>query len=81
MAKATTVKVRVAVIYNKKGGYQAGGDWLCGKRPLDHHLIGEVKDIACGNAEDLPHACIVEIELPIPEPLKGKVIKVKQVKP
>lgn len=78
---ARTVKVRVAVIYNDKGAYQAGG--YAQKDQLnDDRLVDDAKEnTAYLDFDDLPHTCIVEIELPIPGPLKGKVTNIKQVKP
>lgn len=69
--KAKTVTVKVTVIYDEKGRYVAAGMRTNGKRPDRRALICDA---------EFPHACIVDIELPIPEPLKGKVKKVKAVK-
>lgn len=79
-AKTKTVKVRVAVIYNEKGEYQAGG--FEQRRPLSvPKLIEDARNLGWPNDPDkLPHACIADIELPIPETPKGKVVKIKKVK-
>lgn len=75
-----TVKTRVAVIYNAEGKYQAGG-YEQRRRLSDAELIGDAKNLDwTTNPNELPHACIVDIELPIPEPLEGKVLNVRQVK-
>lgn len=80
-AKATkTMKVRIAVIYDTNGKYQAGGQWIKGKRPSGDALFADARDAAGWAEIDLDYACIVDIELPIPKPLKGKVLKVKAVK-
>lgn len=78
--KATTVKVRVAVVYDGEGDYQAGG-YSLGAPLGDSDLIDDAKHISSTGSANLPHACIVEIELPIPKPLVGKVLSVKAVKP
>lgn len=82
--KAKTVTVRVAVIYDANGQYQAGGYATTRRRSVDYNLIVDARQSAPSTIENLPHACIVEIELPIPEPaepLVGKVLSVKAVKP
>ena len=79
-AKAKTVKVRVAVIYDAIGNYQAGGYRTRSDSLNDGHLIDDARQAAPTEIEDLPDACIVDIELPIPKPLRGKVTRVKAVK-
>jgi hypothetical protein len=78
--KAKTVKVRVAVVYSAGDDYQAGG-YSLGDRISDNELVGDARRAALTGTEDLPYACIVEIELPIPKPPFGKVLSVKAVKP
>lgn len=73
-----TKTVRVAVVHNDQGHYAAGGLWEHGERPDDASLIAEARTGL--DAGKFPHACIVEIELPISEPLKITVRKVKAVK-
>lgn len=76
---AKTVKAKVVVFYDAKGHYTAAGDWFPyhKKKPSNDILLGESDNVG---AEDLPHVCIVDIELPLPQPPKAKVLKVKQVK-
>lgn len=71
--KARTVKVRIAVAFDDKGHADTYGEWCSGKRPTDEALLREVKRWC-----ELPYSCIVEVEL---TPPKGKVVKVKAVKP
>lgn len=78
--KMKTVKVRVAVIYDEKGRYQAGGYWTLGGRHSDGNLITDAREAAPTAIQDVPLACLVDIELPIPKPTVGKVVKVKAVK-
>jgi hypothetical protein len=81
--KATkTVKVRVAVVYSNTGDYQAGGYRNKSARCLsDGQMVGDAHSSSWTDKDELPHACIVDIELPIPKPLVGKVLNVKAVKP
>jgi hypothetical protein len=80
--KATkTVKVRVAVVYNDKGEYGTGGYRKEKFNCDDDELIAEAYDVAPLRDSCYPYACVVEIELPIPKPLVGKVLSVKAVKP
>ena len=78
-AKAKTVKVRVVVFYDDEGHYTAAGEWAHHnkKKPSDDTLLAESDALGC---EDLPHTCLLDLELPIPKPLKGTVLKVKAVK-
>ncbi len=75
--KAKTVKARVAVIYDAKGRYQAGGYWTLGVRPSDDNLIADAREAVPTAMQDMPHACIVDIELPVPKLFVGKVRRVK----
>lgn len=84
--KAKTVKVRVAVVYSDKGEYQGGGYRnAANKHFSDGRLVDDAHEASwTNNRDELPHACLVDIELPIPKPAKplvGKVLKVKAVKP
>lgn len=80
--KTQTVKVRIAVVYNDEREYQAGGYRNAANKHFSDSAL--VNDAHRGSwtldKSELPHACIVDIELPIPKPLKGKVRKVKAVK-
>ncbi|MCK5641160.1 MAG: hypothetical protein KAJ19_10195 [Gammaproteobacteria bacterium] len=78
-SKAKTAKVRVSVLYDDKGHYVAAGRWTYGKRLNEAGLIEDATNV--GVSDGLPHACIVDIELPIPKRLVGKVLTVKAVKP
>lgn len=81
--KATKAKtVKVVVFWDDKGHYAAGGEYspYHKTKPTRDTLLAQSDNIGEYGAEDLPHACIVDIELPIPEPLVGKVVKVKAVK-
>lgn len=82
--KATTVRVRVVAFYNAKGRYMASGEWMGGKRLKHDDLIANLASVcedADANMDDLPHTSIVDIELPIPKLVVGKVLQVKAVKP
>ena len=79
-AKAKTVTVRVSVLYDRKGLYVAGGRRTpASGRLSEASLIQDAKDTGY-TTDDLPHVAVVDIELPIPEPLVGKVRRVKEVK-
>lgn len=78
--KAKTVRARIAVIYDGKGKYQAGG-YCVGVGPSDAALIADARQVAPDSLKNSPHACIVDIELPIPKPIEGKVLSVETVKP
>ncbi len=75
--KTKTVISRVVVFFDEDGRYMAAGDSGRGDRPDDDMLLGLSDSMG---AEDLPYSCIVEIELPIPKLLVGKVRSVKAVK-
>lgn len=85
--KAKTVKAKVVVFYGSHGRYMAGGDHMDGKRQNQDNLIANLASIcedADANMDELPHTAIVDIELPIPKPVKplvGTVRKVRAVKP
>lgn len=79
--KAKTRKARIIVFYDSDGHYAAAGETAFGVAPTipdKKQLLAESDNMA---VEELPHACIVDVELPIPELSKAKVVKVRQVKP
>ena len=74
--KATkTVKARIVMAFDEHGHFEIEGEWVGGKRETDESRIAKMRDWTT-----LPHFCIVDIDLPIPEPLVGQVKEVKAVK-
>lgn len=77
MAKTKTakkVKVKIAIAFDEKGHYDTEGGWNYGARPTDETLLRDLRGVS-----DYLYFCIAEVSLP--QPPKGKVLKVKKMKP
>lgn len=77
--KAKTVTARVLIAFNDEGHFETEGGWRGRKRDNDEERLKRVRSWSA-----VPFHAFVDIELPIPKPIKpivGKVLSVKAVKP